>query len=290
MPTYVYEALNSAGKPQKGTVDAGTSEEAVQRIKGEGFFPTSVREQKIKGEAGARGADKVRKKKKSFDLAITFGRVKNKHLTLFTRQLSTLQDAGLPLLRSLHVLEGQQRPGLMKSVLGQVAEDVEGGTALSDAMAKHPKAFDRLYCKMVNAGEIGGVLDVILQRLANFLEKAQRLRRRIIGAMIYPVVVITVATVIVTGIMVFVIPKFQEIFNDFDVELPGLTVSLINISLWVAGQQVDQAIPGAIWILFSPVLVWMFLTRWTPRAARRTTRWTTRAARRTTRWTPRAAR
>ncbi|MHC4415518.1 MAG: type II secretion system F family protein [Planctomycetota bacterium] len=258
MPTYVYEALNAAGKPQKGTVEAGTSEEAVQRIKGEGFFPTSVREQKVKGEAGARGGERVRKKKRGMDLTFAIGKVRLKHLTLFTRQLSTLQDAGLPLLRSIQVLETQQRPGMMKSILGQVAEDVESGATLSDAMAKHPRAFDRLYCKMVNAGEIGGVLDIILQRLANFLEKAQRLRRRIIGAMIYPVVVITVATLIVTGIMVWVIPKFQEIFNDFEVELPGLTIWLINISLWVAGRQPDQTIPGAVWILCSPVLVWMF--------------------------------
>jgi type IV pilus assembly protein PilC len=126
-------------------------------------------------------------------------------------------------------------------------------------MAKHPKAFDRLYCKMVNAGEIGGVLDLILQRLANFMEKSQRLRRRIIGAMIYPIVVISIAILIVTGIMVFVIPKFQEIFNDFEVELPGLTLWLINTSMWVAGKaSPDQTIPGFVWILASPFLVFFF--------------------------------
>ncbi len=125
-------------------------------------------------------------------------------------------------------------------------------------MAKHPKAFDRLYCKMVNAGEIGGVLDVILQRLAIFMEKAQRLRRRIIGAMIYPCVVITVAVLIVTGIMVYVIPKFQDIFNDFEVELPDLTIWLINISSWMAGNNAGQNIPGALWVLGSPVLIFLF--------------------------------
>ncbi|MFM8698227.1 MAG: type II secretion system F family protein, partial [Phycisphaerales bacterium] len=104
-----------------------------------------------------------------------------KRMTMFTRQLSTLQDAGLPLLRSLQILESQQKPGKLKSILGDVCEDVEGGTTLSDAFAKHPKAFDRLYTKMVKAGEIGGVLDVILQRLADFMEKGQRLRRRIKG-------------------------------------------------------------------------------------------------------------
>jgi type IV pilus assembly protein PilC len=238
-------------------VEATSSEEAVQRIKSEGFFPTSVREQKVKGDGRVRGGQKVKKKRKG-GLTLAIGRVNQKQLTLFTRQLSTLQDAGLPLLRSLQILEGQLRPGFMKSILGQVVEDVEGGTTLSDSMAKHARAFDRLYCKMVNAGEIGGVLDVILQRLANFLEKAQRLRRRVIGALIYPVVVVTVAVVIVTGIMVFVIPKFQEIFNDFQVELPGLTIWLIDVSLWVAGKQAGQSIPGAIWILSSPFIAFIF--------------------------------
>ncbi|MCI0365310.1 MAG: type II secretion system F family protein [Phycisphaerales bacterium] len=260
MPTYQYEALNSAGKPQKGVVEAISSEEAIQRIKGQGYFPTSVREQKVKGAAATGTAGKVKKKRKKTDLsALSIGGVGKKKLTLFTRQLSTLQDAGLPLLRSLQILEGQQKPGLLKSILGGVVEDVEAGTTLSDAMAKHPKAFDRLYCKMVNAGEIGGVLDLILQRLANFMEKAQRLRRRIIGAMIYPTVVICIAVLIVTGIMIWVIPKFQDIFNDFDVELPGLTLWLIDTSLWVAGKaSPDQTIPGWVWIIATPFLLFFF--------------------------------
>ena len=261
MPTYVYEALNSAGKQQKGSIEAATSEEAIQQIKGQGFFPTSVREQKIKGESavGKGGGPRTAKKKSGINLNFAIGKVSQKKLTLFTRQLSTLQDAGLPLLRSLQILEAQQKPGLLKSILGSVAEDVESGSTLSDAMAKHPKAFDRLYCKMVNAGEIGGVLDVILQRLAVFMEKAQRLRRRIIGAMIYPVVVISIAVLIVTGIMVFVIPKFQEIFNDFGVDLPKITIWLIDTSSWMAGQLTpEQNIPGAVWILGAPVLIFMF--------------------------------
>ncbi len=261
MPTYAYEALNSAGKPQKGTVEAPTSEEAIQRIKGQGYFPTSVRERKIKGSDGGGGARQGRaKKKKAMQINLTIGGVGRKKLTLFTRQLSTLQDAGLPLLRSLQILEGQQRPGLLKSIIAGVAEDVEAGTTLSDAMAKQPKAFNRLYCKMVNAGEIGGVLDVILQRLADFMEKAQRLRGRVVGAMIYPIAVLTVAVSIVTGIMIFVIPKFQDIFNDFDVELPGLTIWLIDTSSWMAGTLYpDQVVPGAIWVLGAPVLVVIFL-------------------------------
>jgi len=204
MPTFQYEALNSSGKSQKGSIEAASSEEAVQRIKAQGLFPSTVREEK-KGQKVVREG----KKKKKGGFSLSFGKVSQKKLTTFTRQLSTLQDAGLPLLRSLQILEQQQKPGKLKNVLAGVCEDVEGGTTLSDAFAKHPKAFDRLYCKMVAAGEVGGVLDVILQRLADFMEKGQRLKRRIIGAMIYPSVVIFIAVAIVTGIMYFVIPKFQ---------------------------------------------------------------------------------
>jgi len=259
MPTFAYEALDTAAKSKKGTIEAASSEEAIQQLKAQGMFPTSVREQKVKtaGAGGASGAG-TKKKKKGRGLTIAIGGVGAKKLTLFTRQLSTLQDAGLPLLRSIQILEQQQKPGLLKSILGTVAEDVEAGSTLSDAMAKHPKAFDRLYVKMVNAGEIGGVLDVILQRLAQFMEKSQRLRRRITGAMIYPAAVIIIATLIVTGIMYFVIPRFQEIFNDFDVQLPGLTLWLINASAWVAGTLPDQAVPGAVWILLSPFLIFGF--------------------------------
>ena len=138
-----------------------------------------------------------------------------------------------------------------------------GSIALSDAMAKHPKAFDRLYSKMVAAGEVGGVLDIILQRLADFMEKGQRLRRRIKGAMIYPAVVITIAVLIVTGIMYFVIPKFQEIFNDFDVEASGPHgLFLIEcISRWVAGGSRTRVrtVPGAIWIVLSPIFLFVGL-------------------------------
>ena len=121
--------------------------------------------------------------------------------------------------------------------LRQVSDDFEGGATLSEAMARHPRAFDRLYTNMVAAGEAGGVLDVILQRLAEFMEKAQRLKRKVIGAMIYPGVVVSFAMMIVTGIMIFVIPKFREIFKDFDAELPGLTLTLIGISNWFAGKK-----------------------------------------------------
>ena len=262
MPTFVYEALNAAGKTEKGRIEADTSEEAMAAIRKNGFFPTTVREDKLK-EGSGKKTDKKEKKKKSKkkrSFNISIGGVKTKILTQFTRQLSTLQDAGLPLLRSLVILEQQQKPGKLKTILLDVVEDVESGTSLSDAMSKHPKAFDRLYTKMVAAGEIGGVLDLILQRLANFMEKSERLKARIKGAMIYPICVIVVAVTIVTGIMYFVIPKFKDIFNDFDVTLPGLTLWLIDASLWVAGtpESGQQAIPGYVWIIASPFLIYFF--------------------------------
>lgn len=260
MATFQYEALNAAGKPQKGTVDAATSEEAVQRIKSQGFFPTSVREQKAKkGAAGGDAGETKAKPKKKKEMAFSFGKVNAKKLTLFTRQLSTLQDAGLPLLRSLQILEGQQRPGKLKNILTDVCEDVEGGSSLSEAMAKHPAAFDRLYTKMVAAGEVGGVLDIILQRLAEFMEKAQRLKRKVKGAMVYPSVVVIVAVLIVTFIMWFIIPKFEEIFRDFGVALPWLTRWLIDTSAWIAGNKTGQSIPGAVWIFLTPFLLFVFV-------------------------------
>lgn len=249
MATFTYEALNQSGKPQKGTVEANTSEEAIQRIKAQGYFPTAVREQKVKQSAVAGEQVTVKKKKRG---GMGIGKVKLKHLTTFTRQLSTLQDAGLPLLRSLQILEAQQKPGKFKNILLAVCEDVEGGSSLSEAMAKHPKAFDRLYSKMVAAGEIGGVLDVILQRLAEFMEKSMRLRRKIKGALVYPIVVILVAMAILTFIMVFIIPKFEEIFRDFGVELPWLTLWLVNTSRWMAGTNAGQAVPGFV-VVFAAI-------------------------------------
>ena len=231
MPTYVYEALNAAGKTEKGRIEAGSSDEAISAIRQQGFFPTSVREDTIGGGGNGKKEKKKKVNKKKGGFAISFGNVKTKNLCQFTRQLSTLQDAGLPLLRSLQILEQQQKPGKLKSILLQVVEDVESGSSLSDSMSKHPKAFDKLYSKMVAAGEIGGVLDVILQRLANFMEKSERLKARIKGAMIYPICVIVVAVLIVTGIMYFVIPKFEEIFNDFEVTLPKLTLWLIEATV-----------------------------------------------------------
>lgn len=262
MPTFRYEALNKQGKTEKGSISAANSEDAMARLRAQNFFPTSIREEKLKkarkSAAAAGGKDKPKKKKKKGRTTINIGGVSQKQLTNFTRQLSTLQDAGLPILRSLSILEQQQKPGLFKNVLMNVHDDVSGGATLSDAMAANPKAFNRLYTKMIAAGEVGGVLDLILQRLADFMEKSAKLKRKLISAMIYPAVVIMISVTLVTAVMYFVIPKFQETFNDFDIDLPGLTVWLIEFSAWIAGKEPNQTIPGAVPVLLSPIGFFLF--------------------------------
>src|SRR5690606_15334901 len=156
--------------------------------------------------------------------------------------------------RSLQILEQQQKPGLLKAIIGAVADDVEGGGSLSESMSRHPKAFDKLYVNMIAAGEAGGVLDIILARLADFMEKAARLKKKVIGAMIYPAVVITIAVGIVSMIMIFVIPKFEQIFLDFKTELPGVTKLLLAISRWFANDY------GWAYIICAPVII-MLLVR-----------------------------
>jgi type IV pilus assembly protein PilC len=227
MPTYKYEAMDTSGGEVKDSIEAVSEEEAQQKIRQLGYFVTKITEVAGTAKKGKKGAKK-RKKTQTF----TIGGVSSKALCTFTRQFSTLQDAGLPVLRSLRILEGQMRPGVLKNALIDVVDDVESGSTLSEAFAKHPKCFDRLYVNMVRAGEAGGALEVILKRLADFKEKAQSLKRKITGAMIYPVVVIMVAIGILSFIMIYIIPKFEKIFKELNVKLPAITVWLIATSNW----------------------------------------------------------
>jgi type IV pilus assembly protein PilC len=228
MPTFKFEALDTSGQEVKDSVEATNEEEASQKIKAMGYFVTKLTAAQQKGKK--KKAEKKGNSRKTF----TIGGVKQKQLCTFTRQLSTLQDAGLPVLRSLRILEKQMKPGALKNSLIDVVEDVESGSTLSESLARHPKCFDRLYVNMVKAGEAGGALEVILQRLAEFKEKAQSLKRKIVGAMVYPGVVISVAVGILTFIMVSIIPKFKKIFDEFGLSLPTATKTLIDISDWTA--------------------------------------------------------
>jgi type IV pilus assembly protein PilC len=243
MPTYQFEALDNTGQEIRDVIEATSQEEAQATIRQMGYFVTKISVKKVRKAA----ADKNKAGRKR---AFAIGGVKSKVLTAFTRQLSILQDAGLPILRSLRILEAQSKPGRLKNCLMDTCDEIEGGSTLSEAMAKSPKAFDRLYVNMIKAGEAGGALEIILRRLAEFQEKAQSLKRKVKGAMVYPVVVVLVAVGILTFIMIKIVPAFIKIFDDFDADLPAMTVMLIHISDYCVGYWYTiPLIPTAVWLL-----------------------------------------
>ncbi len=224
MPTFQFEAIDAAtGKEIRDTVDAANEAEAQATIRSMGYMVTKLKARKAKAAPAGGGG---RKPGRTFAI----GGVSTKELTLFTRQLSILQDAGLPILRSLKLLADMQKPGRLKNSLLDVCDEIEGGSTLSEALAKSPKAFDRLYCNMIRAGEAGGALEVILRRLAEFMERSQALKRKVKGALVYPIVVVMVAVGILAFIMIKIVPQFKKIFDDFDSELPAMTQTLIDIS------------------------------------------------------------
>jgi len=229
MPIYTYTALNSQGKELRNEIEAESPEAALTKIRSLDLFPTDIREKTAK--RGKATGELKRSKKKS----LAFGRVKQADLTAFTRQLSTLIEAGLPIVRSLRILEDQLKPGPLKNDLIEITEDVEGGLPLSEALSKHPRTFRKIYCQMVKAGEAAGILDQILNRLATFMEKAMELRRRVVSAMMYPAVVVTAATGILILILVLIVRRFQSIFRELNVELPFMTRVLLQVS-----EQVQQ--------------------------------------------------
>jgi len=242
MPTYEFEAMDGTGQEIKDVVEAPNEEEAQATIRQMGYFVTKISERKAR-------AGRAQKKKGGRKKTFSIGRVKPKVLTTFTRQLSILQDAGLPILRSLRILENQSRPGALKNSLIDVCDEIESGATLSEAMAKAPKAFDRLYVNMIKAGEAGGALEVILQRLAEFQERAQSLKRKVKGALVYPIVVVLFAITILTFIMLKIVPEFRKIFEEFEAELPPITEVLITASnLLFHWWFLIPAIPISVWL------------------------------------------
>ena len=242
MPTFQFEAMDAAGQEIRDVIEAETEDDAQVTIRKMGYFVTKISVKKSREKAEGRVGSG---KKRSF----AFGGVSSKQLTMFTRQLSILQDAGLPILRSLRVLEEQSKPGRMKNSLMDVCEEIESGATLSEAMAKSPKAFDRLYVNMIKAGEAGGALELILQRLADFQERSEALRRKVKGAMVYPVVVVMVAVLILTFIMLKIVPTFKQIFQDFGTTLPAPTLILIAIADNTAKYWfLIPGIPFSIWL------------------------------------------
>lgn len=214
MPTFVYKGRARTGEDREGTVEAATREEAVAALRRQGVVVSSVTE-----------------KGREIALPRLRGGVKQKELSIFTRQFSVMIDAGLPLVQCLEILAGQQQNRVFQNVLNAVRADVEAGSTLADAMRKHPRVFDHLYANMVAAGETGGILDTILQRLAVYIEKIVKLKAAIRGALVYPVAVMAIAVVVVWVILTFVIPVFADLFTGLGAELPlptKVTIALSN--------------------------------------------------------------
>ncbi|QSH40345.1 type II secretion system F family protein [Lentisphaerota bacterium ZTH] len=234
MPQYLYTAMDANGQEKKGKIDAPNESAAAAALKKQHLFPTSITDPK--GEKkGTKGKGKKGAKKKGGGLGdITIGTpvVKTKELTIFTRQLSILMSAGLPLIRSLRTLERQAKNPILKKILGQAAESVEGGSTFSEALSKHPKSFDKLYLNMIRAGEAAGAMEIILDRLAMFMEKAAKIAGKVKSAMIYPSVIMSVMILVTSGLMIFIVPNFKKIFIELleGEPLPPLTQMVMKIS------------------------------------------------------------
>lgn len=251
MSIFQYSAVDNKGQTVKDRIEASGTDDAIAKIRSLGRFPTNIKEIHLRQKAGETPTEISPSVKKRREITISIGGVKSKELTTFTRQLSTLQDAGLPIVRGLKILASQMKKGLLKKTTLKVIEDVEGGNTLSGALAKHPRVFDKLYVNIVKAGEIGGALDIILQRLADFREKTERLVRKIISAMIYPTVVMVVAIGILIGLMIFIIPNFAKIFEELNLELPTPTRMLITFSTILKTQWMFiPAVPFGAFILY----------------------------------------
>jgi type IV pilus assembly protein PilC len=236
MPQFKYTAMDASGKEKKGKMDGANENAVANTLKQQGLFPTSIGPVKgTKTEAKKAAPLPGQKKKKSgslLDLQIGGVAIKRKDLTVLTRQLSILLDAGLPLIRSLKTLERQTRNPAIRVTLEAACESVEGGSTFSEALSQHPKSFDKLYLNMIRAGEAAGAMETILDRLAMFLEKAARIAGKVKSAMIYPSVIMSVATMITVGLMVFIVPNFKKIFDELlaGEPLPGLTNMVIGFS------------------------------------------------------------
>jgi len=228
MPLFQYKAMDKAGKEIRGRIEASSEGVVVERLRGMGYFPTDVK--KIKASAaGEVNIEDLPGIKQLYRL-ITGGGVKLKTLTTFTRQLATLIGAGLPLLRSLQILNEQVESSNMKKAISTVAEEVESGATFSEALSHQPQVFKKLYVNMVKAGEIGGALEEILDRLAIYYEKSAALRGKVMSAMYYPVAVVVIATGLVSVILIFIVPRFQELYEGAGAKLPGVTQILVNAS------------------------------------------------------------
>jgi type IV pilus assembly protein PilC len=239
MPRFNYVALDARGREASGLLEAVSSSAAISQLRQSGYFPTSVIEEAIISSDGKEarrrtGAAASTTKPRAKKGIVLFQRrkVKSKVLMIFTRQLATLIDSGLPLLRSLNVLAKQERDKVLKKTIDRLADSVQSGSTFSDALALHPKIFNDLFVNMVKAGEVGGVLELVLNRLSEFQEKAAKIKNKILSAMVYPIIVMTMAVGILCFLLVFIVPRFEVIFHDLlgDKPLPPVTRFVIGFS------------------------------------------------------------
>ena len=238
MAKFDYVALDSRGQETRGSIDAGSPGEASAALRKNGLFATSVTASgKSSGAAPAAAAKggaaaKTGSKKKGGLKLFAKTSVDSKLLMIFTRQLATLIDAGLPLLKGLEVLGKQEKDEVLRRIISNLSEAVQGGSTFSESLGQHPKIFSRLFVNMVKAGELGGVLEVVLNRLAEFQEKAQKLKNKVVSAMTYPVIVLGIAMLILVFLLTFIVPKFEQIFKDLlgNKPLPDLTRFVMGLS------------------------------------------------------------
>jgi type IV pilus assembly protein PilC len=244
MPRFTYLALDSRGQESSGVVEAASTNEAIGQLRQAGFFPTNVDEEgksgRVEGKVEKRAAKAApaaepREKRKGDIVFFQRKKVKPKVLMIFSRQLATLIDSGLPLLRGLSVLANQERDRVLKNTIEKLADSVQSGSTFSESLAQFPLIFNDLYVNMVKAGEVGGVLELALTRLAEFQEKAAKIKNKVAAAMVYPIIVMTMAVAIMGFLLVFIVPKFEAIFHDMlgDRPLPGITTCVITVSRFV---------------------------------------------------------
>jgi len=238
MPRFEYVALDARGQESRGVIEASNSNEVVGQLRQSGYFPTSVVEEGKGTVKVAKKAQKAMKEasapkaKKGGIVLFQKKSISSKTLMIFTRQLATLIDAGLPLLRGLNVLAKQEKDPVLRNTINALADAVQSGSTFSESMAQHPRIFNKLYINMVKAGELGGVLELVLNRLAEFQEKAQKIKNKVVAAMAYPVIVLLIAVLIMLFLLAFIVPKFEQIFADMlgGKPLPALTQWVISAS------------------------------------------------------------
>ena len=273
MPNFTYTALDQNGIEKTGLISAANKMEAIQQVRAQGLMVRECEEASGSAKKAKPTAPKETKKgqaKKRGSKGHAGGRVSQKELMIFTRQLATLIDAGLPLLQSLNVLSKQEPNENLRATITALADSVQGGSTFSDALGAYPRMFNRLFVNMVKAGEIGGVLEVVLRRLAEYQEKANKLRGKIVSAMVYPIIIMVIAVGILVFLMLVIVPKFKEMFEGQNMDLPAFSQFVFNFSDNCMADTIIPIIPNALVAIAFIMIVIVSLSMWrrTPKGGR----------------------